>query len=40
MNTKEFIIEQMQQVRNMLNEWVNDITEEQMTVRAIDGGVH
>ena len=40
MNTKEFIIEQMQQIRNMLTEWVKDIPQEQMTVRAIDGGVH
>ena len=40
MNTKQFIIEQMQMVRGMLNEWVNDIPEDKMTVRAIDGGVH
>ena len=40
MNTKEVVIEQMQQVRDMLKEWVNDIPQEKMNVRAIDGGVH
>ena len=40
MNTKQFIIEQMHMVREMLTEWVADIPEEQMTVRAIDDGPH
>ena len=40
MNIKQFMIEQMQQVRDMLKEWVADITEEQMTVRVVDDGVH
>lgn len=40
MNVKEFATEQMQMVRGMLNEWVKEIPDEQMTVRAVDGGVH
>ena len=40
MNSKQFIIEQMQMVRGMLNEWVADIPEDKMTTRAVDGGVH
>ena len=40
MNTKEFVVEQMGMVRGMLTEWIKDISEEKMTVRAVDGGVH
>ena len=40
MNTKQFIIEQMHMVHGMLTEWVDDIPEDKMTVRAIDGSVH
>ena len=40
MNVKQFVAEQMEMVRGMLLEWVKEIPEEQMAVRAIDGGVH
>ena len=40
MDAKQFAIEQMQMVRNMLFEWVKDIPEEQITTRAVDEGVH
>lgn len=40
MDTKEFAIWQMKMVRGMLVEWVKDISEEQMRVRVVDGGVH
>ncbi len=40
MDAKQFIIEQMEMVRGMLREWVADITQEQMSTRAVDGGVH
>ncbi len=40
MDAKQLIIEQMEMVRGMLREWVADITQEQMSTRAVDGGVH
>ena len=40
MNLKKFVTVQMEMVRGMLLEWVKEIPEEKMTVRAIDGGVH
>lgn len=40
MNLKQFSTQQMHMVRGMLLEWVNDIPEDKMTVRAVDGGVH
>ncbi|MCK4850153.1 MAG: DinB family protein [Phycisphaerae bacterium] len=40
MDAKQFVIEQMQMVRNMLLEWVKDIPEEQISTRAVDDGVH
>ena len=40
MDAKQFVIGQMEMVRSMLLEWVKDIPEEQITTRAVDGGVH
>ena len=40
MDTKEFVVMQMEMTREMLLEWVTDIPEEQMTVRVVDNGVH
>ncbi len=40
MDAKQFAIEQMQMVRNMLLEWVKDIPEQHLTTRAVDDGVH
>ncbi len=40
MDAKQFVIGQMQMVRNMLLEWVKDIPDQQITTRAVDDGVH
>ncbi len=40
MDAKQFVIGQMEMVRGMLTEWAKDIPQEQMTTRAVDGGVH
>lgn len=40
MDAKQFAIEQMELIRGMLNGCFADITQEQMTTRVVDGGVH